>query len=250
MKRQLIKLNAVTFTEPNLPVLDITDEEIEVVSMPGLVSWLDVQSKYLKSTGDIGMYDRVNGYVLKEFQQQLPVIGNYINGNPAINMNDGNVGLTIEGLSLHPPGSYTKIIVIQPETIVNAEFLGAVGSECRLKLNNAGRVEIVHDSTVSQTADSLSLSTPYFIMACYDAEANYARVFINGTESLLNIPNIPQQTVGADLSFGFSKTIGQFFDGFMGDALVFNADYSKPEYSEYLSRLKSIMAVKYSLAIV
>ncbi|MBN46208.1 MAG: hypothetical protein CMH23_07010 [Methylophaga sp.] len=252
MKRQIIKLEGASFTEPGLPVLDVTDEEIEIASMPGLVAWFDPQTKFIRANSPVGMNDRVNGYILKEFSSDASDIGAYLNGQQAVQMVSAQAnGYTIEDLSLHPAGSYTKIAVVQFDSLGGMDIISATGTVARFRLGSAsGELEVIHGGTTRQTANGVvAIDTPYIVMVGYDANLGRAKVFVNGGEVALDNASISAPAITDDLSFGLAKTIGSFFNGKMGYGFVFEADYSLAAYQSYFDRIHAILATKYGITL-
>lgn len=251
MNRQIIRLSGVSFTQPGLPVLDVTDEEIEIASMPGLLAWFDPQQKY-RRVAPTGFNDRVNKYRLKSFSDNAPVLGTAINGKPTMTFTVANTdGVSIENLGLHPTGDYTKIVVAKYVAPASgrSELCAADAGKGTFAIIHGGGLRVGHGNTLRDTALGLVDAAPHIFACTYNAESGIAKLFLDGAPVTLPIPNLPPAAASIDLSFGVSKASGGFFNGDMGYGFCFAGDYSKRGYQGYWDRLHSILAGRYGITL-
>ncbi|WP_028008688.1 hypothetical protein [Solimonas flava] len=252
MNRQFVKLSGVSFSATGLPVIDVTDEEIELASMPSLVAWLDPQEKF-RSTVPIGLKDRVNGYGMKNFSAAAPVLGTAINGRPTVNMLVSRTdGLTIEGLNLHPTGDYTKIVVAKIPAVTASgrrELCTSESGKCGFSITASGALRIQHGATQLDTT-TLTDTAAHIYAATYNAETGVGVVYKDKVAlPFTSAGTFPLQAASTNLGFGVSTSSGGFFEGDMGYGFCFAADYSKPAYKTFWDRIHSILATRYDIVL-
>ncbi|WP_445362045.1 hypothetical protein ACJJIQ_05170 [Microbulbifer sp. ANSA003] len=250
MAGRIIKLDEVTFTEPSLPTLEVSDEDIYMASFPGLRVWFDPREKY-ESVAGSRLRERMQSYEIRQYALNSWTIDSAAIGGQSAMVFDQNEsqGAHITDQAAHPLGTYTKVAVIRPGVLGGwSGLLSAESGLASFKIISTSALQVDHGGTTSSTTETLASNTDYVVMACYNAETQAVAVYINGIESEMSSATLVAPVAPEDVCLGFIPDQGNFFDGAIGDALVFSVDYGLPEYASHRAALFSTLMTKYGIS--
>ena len=249
--RTVTRLTGVKINNPLLEKINISQDDLDLANIPGLLMWIEAGSAFFDETTK-SIRDRVSGaLLLSSGIADSPSLSSFANGAPALDF--PSAGVNSYPVDVHAnPSAWSFVFAGRPsglnppgELLYPAVNILDASYGLRIGFNTEGYFRVYRgNSTVRLTTDTIIVDEDVVLVATFSVE-NGLSIMKNGVV----IASDSSDKIPLDATaFKFGSHTKNMYAGLVGHLMLFDIDLSDQKYSAQLLAVNKILKTKYGIA--